>query len=153
MSKTRSVMAIRCGSVIDHVPAGQGIKVLQVLGLSSSDYQITVGLNLSSERVGRKDLIKITDKQLSAYELSEVGVFAPQATINIIEEFQVSQKMHASMPDTISGLLRCPNINCISRYENIKTQFAVQQHKHQVELRCHYCECTFPRAALEEDVL
>jgi aspartate carbamoyltransferase regulatory subunit len=149
MSKMLSVQAIRQGTVIDHIPTGQGITVLHVLGLTTPSQQITIGLHLASDRLKQKDLIKITDKLLATDEICQVGVFAPQATINIIADYQVCEKIHVQMPTQINALLLCPNPRCITHHEQVDTLFYVQQNKQQVELCCHYCERVFPRSALE----
>ena len=148
-SQTRMVMAICQGTVIDHVQAGQGINVVNLLGLAKSEYKITIGINLASADIGRKDIIKISDHSLLPDQVEQIGVFAPQATVNFIENYEVKRKIQVESPSKIRGVFSCPNDVCITYVEPITTLFYVQEHKHQVELRCHYCERIFPRTMLE----
>jgi aspartate carbamoyltransferase regulatory subunit len=151
MNKTLSVAAIETGTVIDHIPAGQGINVLRVLNLIPANYQVTLGLNLSSNGMdGYKDLIKIAGRWLTEQEAGQVSIFAPNATVNIIENFKVASKVQVRMPEVISGLLLCPNPKCVTRHEAVTTCFHVQPSKQQVGLFCVYCERSFACAALEE---
>jgi aspartate carbamoyltransferase regulatory subunit len=143
MNKTLSVTAIKNGCVIDHIPAGQAIAMLSLLGIAKSNFQVTVGINLASHRSGLKDLIKIEGRDLSENEINEIGVLAPGATINSIKNSEVVKKAVASIPTTISGLLSCPNPNCITHSESIKSLFHVEATGPKVELKCHYCESSF----------
>ncbi|MDF2939526.1 MAG: aspartate carbamoyltransferase regulatory subunit [Gammaproteobacteria bacterium] len=143
MSKTLSVTAIKHGCVIDHIPAGQAIAMLSLLGIARSNFQVTVGINLPSHRSGLKDLIKIEGRDLSENEINEIGVLAPGATINSIKNSEVVKKVVATIPKTISGLLDCPNSNCITHRESIKSHFHVEAAGPKVELKCHYCESSF----------
>ena len=86
------VEAIRHGSVIDHVPAGQGIKILKLFQLIETQERITVGFNLKSGALGKKDLIKIENTRLTEQQANQLALFAPTATVNIIEDFAVVKK-------------------------------------------------------------
>ncbi|MDF2529303.1 MAG: aspartate carbamoyltransferase regulatory subunit [Gammaproteobacteria bacterium] len=143
MSKTLSVTAIKNGCVIDHIPAGQAIAMLSLLGIAKSNFQVTVGINLPSHRSGLKDIIKIEGRDLNEQEINEIGVLAPGATINSIKNSEVIKKVVASLPKTVSGLLHCPNSQCITHSESVKSSFHVQAVGPKVELKCHYCESSF----------
>ena len=92
--KSQQVEAICNGSVIDHIPAGQGINILKRFEMldTRAANRITVGFNLPSKALGAKDLIKIENKQLTQKQVNQLALLAPTATVNIIENFEVVQK-------------------------------------------------------------
>lgn len=140
MTKTVSVSAIKNGTVIDHVPAGQALRIIRVLNLAKYKNQITAGMHLPSKSMKFKDLIKIENKILNEAEVSQIAVFAPQATVNIISDFAVSQKIAVQMPDMICDILLCPNSRCITHTELISSVFYVEENTKGILLTCKYCE-------------
>jgi aspartate carbamoyltransferase regulatory subunit len=150
MTKTLSVSAIKNGTVIDHIPAGQALRIIRLLNLLRKKYRITVGFNLSSKRLGAKDLIKIENHILSDAEANEVTVFAPEATINIIEDFEVTKKISTRLPENIIGVFVCPNPLCITHNEPIASCFHISEYRKQVKLTCKYCEKQFDRDYVKE---
>lgn len=150
MTQTLSVSAINHGTVIDHIPAGQALRIMRLLKMAASKNCVTLGLNLSSKSMGTKDLIKIENKILSDVEANEIAVFAPQVTINIIEDFKVSKKIDIKMPETICGILICPNSRCVTQTEPVESFFYVEEIGKQVKLHCKYCEKRFDRDQLKE---
>lgn len=145
MSKTLSVSAIQNGTVIDHIPAGQALKIIQLLRLLEKKYQITVGLNLPSKRMKLKDLIKIENHRMTNEEASEVIILAPEATINMIKKFEVAEKITISLPPSVSGIFVCPNPICVTRTEAVESSFLVEEQGKKVKLICRYCEKSFDR--------
>lgn len=140
MGKTLSVSAIYNGTVIDHIQAGQALKIIKLLRLTDTENQITIGLNLPSNSLGLKDLIKLENKFFSEDEAKQITVFAPQASINIIENFSVVKKIKNTLPTSIHKVLDCPNINCVSRTEAMVSCFYVEQDGKRIMLTCRYCE-------------
>lgn len=138
--KNLSVAAIENGTVIDHIRKGGALKVLRLLKLDDHDKTVTLGLNLPSKTLGYKDLIKIEGRTLTAAEASEVAIFAPEASINIISNFKVVKKFKVELPQMIEKWMRCPNSRCITNHESIVTKFAVLKRGNNVELKCYYCE-------------
>jgi aspartate carbamoyltransferase regulatory subunit len=149
MLKTRSVSAIKRGIVIDHIPAGQALKIMRLLHIVHDKQRITLGLNLTSKRLKLKDLIKIENRQLSDAEIDKISAFAPSATLSYIEDFVVFEKIKCRLPESIHDLLTCPNLNCISRAE-AKSYFKLEAAQADVNLFCVYCEKQFTRDQLEE---
>lgn len=145
MSKTLSVSAIKNGTVIDHVPHGQALRIISLLRLLEKKCKVTVGLNLLSNRMKLKDLIKIEDYTLSNDEADEITIFAPEATINLIQNFEVSGKIITKLPSSISGVFVCSNPFCISITEPVESVFSIHEHAHHVKLTCRYCEKTYDR--------
>lgn len=145
MMKTLSVSAIQNGTVIDHIPPGQAIRIIHMLGLLDKKYQVTVGLNLLSQRMRQKDLIKIENQILSHDEANDVSIFAPEATINVIKNFEVVEKLETNLPPTIHDIFACPNPSCITQIEPIESLFKVEGQGKHVKLSCQFCEKKFDR--------
>ncbi|HYA33429.1 MAG TPA: aspartate carbamoyltransferase regulatory subunit [Candidatus Bathyarchaeia archaeon] len=135
------VRSIRNGSVIDHITAGNALNVLRILGISGITAAIvSVAMNVPSKKLafGRKDIVKIEDRELVPAEVDKIALIAPEATINIIRDFEVTQKKSVILPDLITNVVRCPNLNCISNSpEPIYSKFKVLD---SFALRCDYCE-------------
>jgi aspartate carbamoyltransferase regulatory subunit len=153
MKKTLSVSSIKEGTVIDHITQGQSRQILQLLNLHCQSFAVTIGLNLMSLSLGKKDLIKISDYILSDADCSNIAIFAPQATINFIEDYKISRKRQVLMPETIRGILVCPNENCITHGEPVDSFFNVTHHERRVLLHCHYCERHYERQMIKECVI
>ncbi|WP_372883186.1 aspartate carbamoyltransferase regulatory subunit [Psychromonas sp.] len=142
MQKKLQVEAIQHGSVIDHIPVQQGIKILKFFNLTQTNEKITVGLNLATHTGQTKDLIKVENTFITDEQANQLALFAPNATINQIKDFQVVNKFKVQLPNSFIGVLACPNSNCISHNEPVNTRFYVK-HKSVLKLKCHYCEKTF----------
>lgn len=145
MNEKLSVSAIKNGTVIDHILSGQALRIIKLLSLQHANAPVTIGMQLPSKRMGNKDLIKIENRFLTSDEANEVVVFAPLATINIIENFTVVRKMTTQLPSVMKRVFLCPNMRCISLKEPIDSQFYIQPAGKQVKLTCHYCQHTFDR--------
>ena len=150
MANKLQVEAIRKGTVIDHIPAGQGVKILHRLHLLDSDASITVGFNLPSQHSGRKDIIKVTDRIFSEREANQLALFAPSATINVIDEYNVVDKFKMAFPETLRGAFACPNSNCITHNEPVNSFFYLRKKKDDIRLKCHYCEKSFSKDIVAE---
>ena len=137
------VEAIKRGTVIDHIPAQVGFKLLSLFRLTETDQRITIGLNLPSGELGRKDLIKIENTFLTEDQINQLAVYAPHATVNRIDDYEVVAKIAPTLPERIERVLTCPNGNCISRSEPVFSSFAVKKRDEEVLLTCKYCEKAF----------
>lgn len=142
---TLAVSAIQNGTVIDHIAAGQGLRIIRLLALHNSSFKITIGLRLPSQLIGNKDLIKIEDRILTPHEANEIVIFAPAATINLIENFVVVQKIKTYLPKEIKNVFICPNPTCITQTEFTPSHFYIEQQTKTTQLMCHYCEKIFER--------
>lgn len=145
MTKTLSVAAIQNGTVIDHIASGQALRIIRLLRLLEKKLQVTVGLNLPSKRFKHKDLIKIENHVITNNEANEITIFAPAATINVIRNFEVVDKITTTLPDSIARIFICPNSNCITRTEVVDSFFTIEEHSKQVNLICRFCEKRFDR--------
>ena len=137
--KQLSVSAIQNGTVIDHIPARNLFKVISILGLDHIDTQITFGTNLESKKLGKKAIIKISDKFFENADINRIALVAPDAKLNIIRDYEVVEKKVVEVPDNIVGIAKCMNPKCITNYEHVITKFRVVSKKN-VALKCHYCE-------------
>jgi aspartate carbamoyltransferase regulatory subunit len=145
MNKTLSVSAIKNGTVIDHVPAGQALRIVHMLGLIQKKRRITIGLKLSSQRLKLKDLIKIENHFLTHEEANKTTVFAPLVTINIIKNFDVEEKIITQLPESVTDVFLCPNPVCITHVEPIESFFMIEGQGAEVQLKCKFCEKAFDR--------
>lgn len=146
MSKTVSVSAIKNGTVIDHIRAGQALRIMRLLKvLDINKHKVTLGLNLPSKLLTFKDLIKIENRVLTKDETNEIVVFSPEATINIIKDFEVIEKVKTHFPKSIANVFTCPNPVCITQKETIDSLFHIEDQGKQIKLSCHYCEKEFDR--------
>ena len=144
-NKRLSVEAIENGTVIDHIPAGLGLAILRQFKLLHYGSAVTVGFNLPSKTQGSKDIIKISGVAFDDEAANRLALFAPEATVNTIANFKVVAKRHLTLPDEIAEVFRCPNANCASHGEPVKSRFSIRGQGSQTKLKCHYCEKTFPR--------
>lgn len=139
-----AVSAIQNGTVIDHIDAGYGLKIVQLLKIATHKKQVTIGLNLPSSKLDLKDIIKIEDRELSPEEANQVAILAPDATINIINNFEVNNKFKVTLPNTIEAVIPCPNPRCISNHDKIPSSLKVLRRiRKNTRLQCHYCRELF----------
>jgi aspartate carbamoyltransferase regulatory subunit len=138
--KELKVQPIRNGTVIDHIAPGRAITVLRILGMPRPGWTsiITAAMNVPSNK-GRKDILKIEDRELDPAEVNKISLIAPNATINIIREYEVARKESVTLPEKVSGLVKCPNPNCVTNHEPVRSQFLVAA-KDPVRLTCGYCD-------------
>ncbi|BAP58430.1 aspartate carbamoyltransferase regulatory subunit [Candidatus Tachikawaea gelatinosa] len=141
--KKLQVEAIKCGTVIDHIPARKGFKLLSLFRFTETHKRITIGLNLPSYIMGVKDLIKIENTFLNNDQINQLAIFSSRTTVNCISEYKVVTKIKPILPKFIEWLLICPNINCISRVESIYSCFLIRKKMNKVYLLCKYCEKEF----------
>lgn len=137
--KELKVSAIENGTVIDHIPADAVFQVSKILNLDQVSSMIMVGTNMDSKKLGKKGIIKISNKYFESEELNKIALVAPTASIIVIKDFTVVFKQKVEIPDKISKILKCINPNCITNHEDIETAFTVLE-KEPLKLLCHYCE-------------
>jgi aspartate carbamoyltransferase regulatory subunit len=135
------VRPIKNGTVIDHIAGGQALNVLKILGISgTAEATVSVVMNVESKKEGKKDIVKVENRELKEEEVNRIALIAPHATINIIRDYMVVDKRHVDLPDEIVGVVRCQNPSCISNTkEPIESRMLVKA-KNPVLLRCLYCE-------------
>jgi len=126
------------GTVIDHLRANTALRCLQVLDLPEHT-RVTVGINLESQRLGRKDIIKISGYELRGREAAKLALISPDATLSIIRNYKLHGKHDLTPPLRFQGIMRCINPGCITRDERVAGSFLVLSND-PVVVRCEYCE-------------
>lgn len=140
-SATLTVSKIRNGTVIDHIPAGRSLAVLKVLGITGYEgLRIAILMNVESKKLGRKDIVKIEEKVVDEREASIISLIAPEATINIVRDFNVVEKRKLRLPEIIKGLLKCPNPLCVTNNDPEALSEFVKVSEKPLRLRCVYCD-------------
>ena len=137
--KKLEVSAIEEGTVIDQIASKSTFKVANILNIQGIDQVVLVGVNLSSKKLGKKGIIKIGGKILTQEEVNKIALIAPDATVNIIEDSELVRKFKVALPDSIEGIVKCFNPNCVSNHQKIQSRFHVIN-KNPIKIRCHYCE-------------
>lgn len=144
------VRKIKDGTVIDHITPGFALDVLKILGINGKGGEVvSTAINVESKHLHHKDIVKIQDRELSPGEVDKIALIAPNATINIIRNFEVASKKIVELPPTIRGIIRCDNPSCVSNsMEPVQPKFGVDA-REPIRLRCHYCGHIMER----EDIL
>ncbi len=135
------VSRIGAGTVIDHIPAGQALRVLSILGITGGEGRIVaLVMNVPSTRMGRKDIVKVEGVELSPVQVNRIALVAPGATINLIRDYRVVSKSKVELPDELVGVVSCGNPNCVTNApgEPIVTRFRVIS-RDPPRLACEYC--------------
>ena len=136
------ITPIKNGTVIDHIGDGLALEVLRIMGAQAldKDSTVSVALHVRSNKLGWKDIVKVENMELSPRKVNAIALIAPTATISIIREYKVREKRPVDLPERIVGVLRCPNLNCISnQVEPVESEFEVTQRR-PVVLTCAFCE-------------
>ena len=144
----KKIGIIENGINLDHMPQGSAWYIIKLLKLDSSKYPVGIGLNLSSQKLGRKDLVKIENYKLTSRELELVSVFARGATYSQIEKFEVIEKKQLELPRQITDLIICPNHRCISH--QYKSLFKLHENGDNLIAECHYCTHNYDLTKLTE---
>lgn len=133
-----NVDSICNGVVIDHISAGYGMKLYQLLGLEELDVSVAIIKNVSSKKMGRKDIIKI-DAPISV-NLDVIGFVDPGATVNVIRNGALIEKKNIEMPAELRNVIRCNNPRCITSTEQELPQVFRLTDRERKIYRCAYCE-------------
>ena len=129
---------VRTGIVIDHITAGRAMRLYELLDLESSDGSVAIIKNVASEKMGKKDIIKIeTERQL---DLDIIGFVDPGATVNIIRDGKLIEKKVIDMPVELRDVIRCKNPRCITSVEQELAHVFRLTDKDNRVYRCIYCE-------------
>ena len=137
--KLLKVQPIRNGTVIDHLRAGTGLKILDILDVADTGNTVSLLINVPSSKQGRKDIIKIEDRELTESETERIALLSPGAHVNIIRNYSVAEKTAVEIPEEVAGIARCPNTNCISNNERDGTSRLLLRSREPVQLACAYC--------------
>ena len=133
-----NIDSIQNGVVIDHITAGSGMKLYNLLRLDDLDCSVAIIQNVSSKKMGKKDIIKIdADIKLN---LDVIGFVDPDATVNIIKNGKLIEKRSIEMPNTLTNVIKCKNPRCITSCEQELDNIFKLTDKEEKVYRCIYCE-------------
>ena len=133
-----NIDSINNGIVIDHISAGSGMKLYELLGLGELDCSVAIIKNVVSRKMGKKDIIKI-DADIPV-DLDVIGFVDPGATVNVIKNGVLAEKLRIELPETLTDVIKYKNPRCITSVEQeIKHIFKLTDREKKV-YRCIYCE-------------
>jgi len=133
--------SIRNGIVIDHISAGKGMKIYDLLGLDKLDCSVAIIKNSNSRKMGKKDIIKI-DADIDV-DLDILGYIDPDITVNIIRDGQLQEKVALKAPEKLVDVIHCKNPRCISSVEpGLVHEFYLADAERKI-YRCRYCDAAY----------
>ena len=133
-----TVDSIQNGIVIDHIAAGCGMKIYELLRLNEAEVPVAIMMNVASGKMGRKDIIKI-DGEVSL-NLDAIGYVDPGATVNVIRDGRLTEKKRIGMPERLENVIRCKNPRCVSTTEQELPQVFLLTDRENKVYRCAWCE-------------
>lgn len=136
-----NIDSIKNGIVIDHIQAKKGMEIYEALKLEELDCQVAIITNAKSEKMARKDIIKI-DKSIDL-NLDILGYIDHNITINIIKDGKNIKKYHVELPREIKNIIKCRNPRCITSTEQELDQIFILSDKEKRTYRCQYCETLY----------
>lgn len=142
------ISAIEDGTVIDHIPTDATFKVADILRLENHNGVVSIATGLQSKSIGKKGIVKVGGKSLTQDEVNKIAIVAPDATVNIIKNFNVKEKIKVKSPDVIDNVVKCSNPVCITNNEKIQTKFYAAS-KDPLKIKCHYCERSMGKDDIE----
>ena len=136
-----NISGLNQGVVIDHIQAGGAMKIYEYLNMEKLDCQVAIIKNAKSNKMGRKDIIKIEGP--IQIDLNVLGILDHNITINIIENDKIVRKHTLELPDEVTNIIRCRNPRCITSIEQeLPHKFKLTDRKNRI-YRCIYCESKF----------
>ena len=135
-----NIDSIKNGIVIDHIKAKMGLEIYDVLKLGELDCSVAIITNARSEKMGRKDIIKI-DRAIDL-DLDILGYLDPNITVNIIKDDVRVEKYHVELPKEIRNIIKCKNPRCITSTEQGITHIFKLTDREKRIYRCIYCDAS-----------
>jgi aspartate carbamoyltransferase regulatory subunit len=133
-----NIDSIKNGYVIDHIRAGNAMRIYELLGLNELDCQVAIITNAKSKKSGKKDIIKI-DKAINI-DLEKLGFIDPGVTVNVVKNNEIIEKTKLELPEKIVNVAKCNNPRCITSTERELDQVFILTDKEKNVYRCKYCE-------------
>jgi len=132
------VDSIEKGIVIDHITAGCGLSIIDKLDIDKKNNTIAFIMNASSKKYGRKDVLKI--ENVIDVDLTVLGLIDPNATVNIIENGVIKEKINLKLPDKVINVIKCKNPRCVTSIELSAPHVFHLTDGNNKEYRCEYCD-------------
>ena len=137
---------IKDGIVLDHITAGRGMEIYNILHLGELDCTVAMIKNAESSKMGKKDIIKIG--QVIPLDFTVLGYIDPGITVNIIENGKLAKREHLTLPETVTHVLHCTNPRCITSTEQeLEHEFYLADREKKI-YRCRYCDGDAAKLAL-----
>ena len=136
--------SIKDGIVLDHITAGRGMRIYQLLHLEELDCPVAILKNVPSKKMGKKDIIKISDADLHL-DFAVIGYVDPEITVNVIREGSCVEKKHVELQEELENVIRCKNPRCITTTEQELPHIFRLADRHDGIYRCIYCDTTASR--------
>lgn len=133
-----NIDTIKNGLVIDHIMAGCGYKIFNYLGLDKADFQVALIMNVKSDKLKEKDIIKIDNVIDIDYKV--LGLIDPDITINVIKDEKIVDKIRLSLPESVENIIKCKNPRCITSVEKNAPHIFHLVNENTKEYRCEYCD-------------
>ncbi len=134
-----NVGSLNDGVVLDHIKAGKSMEIYKYLGLDKLDCQVAIIKNAKSQKMGRKDIIKI-ESPLDIINLDILGYIDHNITVNIIHNGEISEKKDLTLPKVIHNVIKCKNPRCITSIEQGLDQIFVLKDEKKQTYCCRYCD-------------
>jgi len=133
-----NVSKLKEGIIIDHIEAGHGFEIYKELHLNDIEDVVVLLKNIPSKKMKKKDLIKIeTNLQI---DMTVLGLIDPNVTVNFVKNGEVSNKLNITLPEKVTGIMKCRNPRCISQYEDVgDIEFSLVDPKKKI-YKCEYCD-------------
>ena len=133
-----NIDSIENGIVIDHIQSKKGMEIYKALELDKLDCSVAIITNARSNKMGRKDIIKIN--RSIDLNLDILGYIDPNITINIIKDDKIIEKYHVKLPKEIVNIIKCKNPRCITSTEQELDNIFILTDKDKKIYRCKYCD-------------
>ena len=130
---------IKDGIVLDHITAGKSIQIYDILGLGKLDCTVAMIKNADSNKMGKKDIIKISGS-IEDIDLDVVGFVSQRISVVIIKDGKVVEKRAIHHPKKLTNVIKCKNPRCITSVENELPNIFLLSETGSKTYRCIYCE-------------
>ncbi|MCR6515137.1 MAG: aspartate carbamoyltransferase regulatory subunit [Clostridium sp.] len=134
------ITSIKNGFVIDHIEAGKGIKIFNHLKLNETDLSVALIMNAQSDRLGKKDIIKI--EGIDNLDYTALAMLAPRVSVNEVRNEKIVNKFKPELPEVVEGILTCENERCITKDETYVPHTFKLVDRNLGTYRCEYCDHT-----------
>lgn len=133
-----NVDSIKNGIVIDHITAGRGMRLYELLGLDKLECTVAIMRNVPSKKMVKKDIIKIDADIPVSFDV--IGFVDPDVTVNLIRDGALVEKRSIDIPETLVNVIKCRNPRCITSVEQeLDNVFRLTDKENKI-YRCIYCE-------------
>lgn len=134
------ITSIKNGFVIDHIEAGRGIKIFNHLKLNETDLSVALIMNAQSDRLGKKDIIKI--EGIENLDYTALAMLAPRVSVNEVRNEKIVNKFKPELPEVVEGILTCENERCVTKDETYVPHTFKLVDRNLGTYRCEYCDHT-----------